>query len=101
MKEPCYYCDDHQATDVSAVRARRAYEVLFDGVNGARAIGEASTRYLNAIAGVERIHRDLPGVRLIVSLRQPADRAYSSYLGRCSARCLRRPSRSIPRCDGG
>jgi hypothetical protein len=40
---------------------------------------------LNAIAGIERIHADLPGVRLIVSLRQPADRAYSSYLSHLMA----------------
>jgi hypothetical protein len=35
-----------------------------------------------AVAGVDRIHADLRAVRLIASLRQPADRAYSSYLQR-------------------
>ena len=62
-----------------AVRSRLDYEKLFDGAKGRRAIGEATVRYLNSVRGVDRIHDDLPGVRLIVSLRQPADRAYSSY----------------------
>jgi hypothetical protein len=82
IKEPNYYTDEDNLLDISAVRSRTAYETLFAGAKGQRAIGEATVRYLNAITGIDRIHADLPGVRLIVSLRQPADRAYSSYLGR-------------------
>jgi hypothetical protein len=83
IKEPGYYCDEEQLDGIPAIRARRDYERLFARVTGERAIGEASPKYLNALAGVERIHTDLPGVRLVVSLRNPADRAYSSYLGKC------------------
>jgi hypothetical protein len=83
IKEPNYYTDEDDLVP-NAIRSRAAYEKLFAGANG-RAIGEASVRYLNAVAGVDRIYADLDGVRLIVSLRQPADRAYSSYLQRSSS----------------
>src|SRR5437588_3739397 len=82
IKETNFYTDEDQILDSWAVRSRAKYETLFAGAKGERAIGEATPKYLNAIAGVERIHTDLPGVRLIASLRQPADRSYSSYLGR-------------------
>lgn len=82
IKEPNYYTDEDNLLDIPAIRSRAAYEALFAGAKGRRAIGEATVRYLNAIAGIDRIHADLPGVRLIVLLRQPADRAYSSYLAR-------------------
>jgi len=82
IKETNYYTDEDQILDSWAVRSRAEYETLFAGAKGQRAIGEATPKYLNATIGVERIHADLPGVRLIASLRQPADRAYSSYLGR-------------------
>jgi hypothetical protein len=81
IKEPNYYTDPDDLLP-NAIRSRRKYEKLFAGARGERARGEASVRYLNAIAGIDRIHADLPAVRLIVSLRQPADRVYSSYLGR-------------------
>jgi hypothetical protein len=61
-------------------RSRREYEALFAGVRGERAIGEASPTYLNCADAPARMAADLPGVKLIVSLRNPADRAYSSYL---------------------
>jgi hypothetical protein len=79
VKEPDYYTDDDNLVP-TAIRSRAKYEELFAGVKSERAIGEASVRYFNAIAGVRRIHADLDAVRLVVSLRQPAERAYSSYL---------------------
>jgi hypothetical protein len=82
IKETNYYTDADQLLDSRAIRSRTGYEQLFAEVNGQRAIGEATPRYLNAIAGIGRICDDLPGVRLIATLRQPADRCYSSYLQR-------------------
>jgi hypothetical protein len=58
------------------------YERLFDGATTQRAIGEISNQYLNSETAAERIRRDLPHARLIVSLRNPVDRAWSDYLGR-------------------
>jgi hypothetical protein len=79
IKEPNYYTDDDNLPP-NAIRSRATYEKLFARAKGERARGEATVRYLNAITGIDRIHADLPDVRLIVTLRQPADRAHSSYL---------------------
>ena len=44
------------------------------------AIGELSHDYLFSTEACERIAHDIPDVKLIVSLRDPADRAFSHYL---------------------
>jgi hypothetical protein len=56
------------------------YEQLFDSVTDEIAIGEASPQYLQSEHAPPQIKRTLPDVRLIVSLRRPADRLYSMYL---------------------
>lgn len=42
--------------------------------------GEKSTNYLESAAAARRIARDLPRVRLVFILREPAERAWSNYL---------------------
>ena len=44
-----------------------------------KAIGEITPKYLHEEWAAARIRQDLPDVRLIVSLRNPIDRAYSQY----------------------
>jgi len=44
-----------------------------------RTIGEKSNSYLYAPEAATRLHRDLPQVKLIAQLRNPVERAYSSY----------------------
>jgi hypothetical protein len=78
IKEPQYYCDEGER----AVPALDAYQRLFDGVTSQTAVGEASPQYLNSPSAPRRIADDIPDAKLIVSLRNPADRAYSYYLGR-------------------
>jgi hypothetical protein len=95
MKEPNYYTDEDQIFESDSVRSRSDYERLFDGRKDERAVGEASPRYLNAITGIGGIHADLPGVRLIATLRQPADRGYSSYLMRFTNGRERRPAEEV------
>ncbi len=56
------------------------YEKLFEPVTDEIAIGEASPDYLQSDHAAPQIKRCLPSVRLIVSLRRPSDRLYSSYL---------------------
>ena len=59
----------------------KTYQSLFDDVKDEKAIGEASPAYLSsAPKASERIHHHLPNAKLIVILRQPAERAYSSFL---------------------
>lgn len=91
LKEPGYFWAEAPAIEDAPIRTREQYEHLFDGVTTERAIGEATPRYLPSPTAAERIKRELPDARLIVSLRNPADRAYSSYLGRLQSGRERRP----------
>jgi Sulfotransferase domain len=88
VKEPAYYASPGGGS--AAVRTRAAYEGLFEAATAERARGEASPQYLNDEAAPGRIAADLRDVRLIVSLRNPVDRAYSSYLGRLAGGTERR-----------
>ena len=56
------------------------YSALFEGVDGERAIGEATPLYIYAPGAPERIERHVPGAKSIALLRHPADRAYSAFL---------------------
>jgi hypothetical protein len=62
------------------VRSLSEYERLFADAGGATAIGEASTMYLECPQAATRIREQLPAARIICSLRNPVDRAYSNYL---------------------
>lgn len=56
------------------------YQRLFEAVRDEKAIGEASVRYLNNPRSPGLIHQFIPNARLIVSLRQPAERAFSAFV---------------------
>jgi hypothetical protein len=62
------------------VRSWTEYQQLFDDAGDAKAIGEASTMYLECPQSAARIRKALPDVRIICSIRHPVDRAYSDYL---------------------
>jgi len=55
-------------------------DTWFAAVPDRRLAGEKSTDYLESRDAAERIARDLPNVKLVFILREPADRAYSNYL---------------------
>lgn len=72
---PGYPVQAHEVVDEDA------YQALFAGASNEKARGEASVIYLESLFAPDRIRAELPpGVKLIVSLRQPAERAYSDYL---------------------
>lgn len=56
------------------------YQALFEKVTGEKAIGESSVRYISTPRSPKLIHDFIPHAKLVASLRQPADRAYSSYV---------------------
>jgi len=56
-----------------------AYQSLLDNAGAGAICGEASIRYLYSQQACDAIHRRLPGAKLIVILRNPVDRAFSSY----------------------
>jgi hypothetical protein len=62
------------------IKSLPEYERLFESVNGATAIGEASPIYLECPQAAARIRTLIPSARIVCSLRQPVERAYSDYL---------------------
>jgi hypothetical protein len=70
-----YYFDDQYTKGLDW------YASFFDDApEQAIAVGELSHAYLFSAEVAERIRQDLPGVRLMTSLRHPVDRCYSHYL---------------------
>jgi hypothetical protein len=90
VKDPSYFAyglDDRgqllwgeAAIHSFPVRSWSEYQRLFDDAGSALAVGEASTMYLECPQSAARIQRALPQARIICSIRQPVDRAYSGYL---------------------
>ena len=56
------------------------YVRLFQGAEDETALGEASPMYLQSPQAPVRIRHYIPHARLLVSLRDPADAVYSSYV---------------------
>ena len=94
VKEANFFALENGSTDLpltqssadifvtNSVASPIAYSRLFEGAGDAKAIGEVSPSYLYSAGAHRRISERLPGVRLIVVLRDPVDRAYSAYLRR-------------------
>lgn len=64
----------------SIITTLDSYEQQFEGVSNERAIGEASPWYLYSARAARNIAARIPDAKLIAVLRNPADRAFSSYL---------------------
>ena len=62
------------------VRDEKQYAQLFADVKGARAIGESSAFYLCFSGTAERIAETVPDAKILILLREPVARAYSSYM---------------------
>lgn len=56
------------------------YQLLFSGVKGQKAIGEASVCYLWSNAAPAAIASSIPHARIIIILMDPAERAFQQYL---------------------
>lgn len=90
IKEPWFFALENEAVSFTgpsaqyfrknAVTKLAQYEALFDGVTDRLAIGEASTMYMYSRRACERIRHHIPGAKLIVMLRHPAERAFSHFL---------------------
>ena len=62
------------------VTSEADYLQYFEGVTNEKAIGEASPNYLRSYCAPLNIKSKIPGVKLIVSLRNPAERLFSLYM---------------------
>jgi hypothetical protein len=56
-----------------------SYMALYDGVRDETIIGEATPTYLALPESAQAIHHYCPGAKLLASLRNPVDRAFSYY----------------------
>lgn len=90
IKEPNYFAlegrpasfrapGDDDTINRRSVADRDAYLALFNGAGDAAAAGEASTSYLYTKVAPASIHRFDPEMKLVAMLRDPVDRALSSY----------------------
>lgn len=75
VKEPCYFVEDYRG----GFHDWDQYARLFEAARHQPAIGEASTAYLASPESPSWIKRELGDVRIIISLRNPVDRAWSMY----------------------
>jgi hypothetical protein len=87
VKEPMFFVHDGDPVRFRGRDQHRdgpitleAYRELFREVRDEPMVGEASALYLDYPKAPEAIARRIPAVRLIAVLRNPADRAYSSFL---------------------
>ena len=85
LKEPSFFTFEGQRLDAfpaikrNVVRRFEDYVALFRDAVGYFAVGEASPMYFKCSHSAARIQRRLPGVRLILILRDPVERAYSHF----------------------
>lgn len=91
LKEPMYFAfqqqklsfqgpGDEAGINSKAVTDAAAYKALFRGVRNETSVGEASANYLYHSCVAQNIRAELPDAKLICILRNPVERAYSSYL---------------------
>jgi hypothetical protein len=64
------------------VRTFEAYEASFAGATDELAIGEVSPQYFRCPTAPQRIQECVPHAKLVVSLRNPAERAFSGFMMR-------------------
>lgn len=72
-KEPSYFCDTYGFNNYTQ------YLNLFKSGAKYKAIGEASHAYLTSPESASWIRREVPNAKIIIVLRNPAERAYSLY----------------------
>lgn len=90
-KEPMFFALENQRVnfrgpgDAQEINAKSVtmidpYQALFEAAGDRPAIGEASALYLYSDVAAANIKRHIPNAKLIAMLRDPVERAYSSFL---------------------
>ena len=89
FKECCFFLAEHSRLQFDGPGDRElnerivtdisAYEQLFNTVSTETAVGEATVWYMYAPQAATNIKRHIPDVRIIAVLRNPVERALSSY----------------------
>ena len=80
IKEPGYFRSFIPENIIPLpITSKEKYLELFSDVKKEVAVGEASTVYLNDPGTVKIIHDAIPDCKIIIMLRDPIERTYSSY----------------------
>ncbi len=105
VKEPSYFASEirlHNFAPELQARVRESsglidnwddYLRLFASASDQKAVGEASVCYLWSQTAAQQIARVRPDAKLLIILRQPADRAFSQYLHALSDGAVSHPFR--------
>lgn len=95
LKEINYFAYSDNEGRVSGrsfpVTTLEAYRGLFSDGSEYKVRGEASPSYFGCASSPGRIHELIPDAKLIISLRNPVDRAFSGYQMQVRANVERRP----------
>ncbi len=82
-KEPKYFTvSDNFHYNIPPIRDKKKYLNLFAKAKEEKIIGEASPQYLRDPQTPKFIHQIVPQAKILISLRDPVERLYSSYLMR-------------------
>lgn len=90
FKEPHFFSFEGERKPHWGIKTLEDYQALFQDATSEQIIGEASTWYLYSQTASERIRHHIPDVKLIAILRNPIERAYSSWAFRvqCGWECI-------------
>jgi len=81
IKEPKYFIagDSHKYAQ-PPILDKKKYLKLFEKAREEKIIGEATSRYLHDLQTPYLIHQIVPQAKILISLRDPVERLFSSYL---------------------
>ncbi|HRH65831.1 MAG TPA: sulfotransferase [Bacteroidia bacterium] len=92
LKEPCFFSFAGDTTDYKhgkfafVIRDQKKYLDLFSPAEKGQVLGEISTPYLylfdKTISNIKLFHPHPEQLRIVILLRNPADRAFSQYMWR-------------------
>ena len=82
LNEPYYFCKWDITDDVrkSMITSEKKYLKLFESAKKQKAIGEATPSYLHSPNSAKMIKERFPESKIIISVRNPIERAYSGYI---------------------
>jgi hypothetical protein len=81
LKELFYFAPHAVQSNVAdVIKDKKEYLKLFENAKGYTAVGEATPIYLWDPDTPELIHQTISHARIIITLRDPVERAYSNYL---------------------
>jgi hypothetical protein len=82
LNEPYYYCKFDVPKNFereSMITDKKKYLNLFEKATYHKAIGEATPVYLQCPNAAKKIKEDFPDSKIIISIRNPIDKAHSTY----------------------